>query len=123
MDKLAWKESARLLIKKVQEIAGKSPALVTGDFNAMPSDEPIKVILNEQDPLHLTDAKTLSDAGHYGPDGTFNAFGPKETSDQPIDYIFTKSGVKVLQHATLSQTWQGLFSSDHFPVFARVTIK
>jgi endonuclease/exonuclease/phosphatase family metal-dependent hydrolase len=31
--------------------------------------------------------------------------------------------IPVLQHATLSQTWGGLFSSDHFPVFARVLIQ
>jgi endonuclease/exonuclease/phosphatase family metal-dependent hydrolase len=42
----------------------------------------------------------------------------KETRDKPIDYIFIKNNPKVLQHATLSQTWEGRFSSDHFPVYA-----
>jgi len=30
--------------------------------------------------------------------------------------------VKVFKHATLSESWQGRFSSDHFPVWARIVI-
>lgn len=120
--KIARKESAGLLLKKVKEIAGSSASIITGDFNARPSSEPIEVIMNVSDPLHLKDSKALSESPHYGPGGTSNGFGSKEVGDQPIDYIFVKGNWKVLQHATLSQTWQGRFSSDHFPVFARLVI-
>ena len=118
--KVASRESAKLLLEKVNKIAGTSQAIITGDFNAQPDDEPIKVIVDAQNPLKLIDTKGLSISGHYGPTGTFNGFKSKETSDQPIDYVFTRKKITVLQHATLSQTWGGLFSSDHFPVFARV---
>ncbi len=117
----ARRESAHLLLKKISEIAGKNRVLVTGDFNAKPTDEPMTVLSNTADPLHLMDAKLVSQQPHYGPTGTFNAFGPKETSNEPIDYIFIKNGFKVLQHAALSQSWQGRFSSDHFPVFATIS--
>ena len=120
--KVARRESSKLLLEKVQSIAGKSPVIVTGDFNALPTDEPIQVIVDENNPLHLTDSKAVSATPHYGPGGTFNGFRSKENADAPIDHIFIKNGVKVLQHATLSQTWEGRFSSDHFPVFARVII-
>ena len=120
--KIARRESAKLLIRKVKEIAGKTPVIVTGDFNATPDDEPIQVITVSGGDEILIDAKNISSMPHYGPGGTFNGFKPKETGDQPIDYIFIKNGVRVLQHATLSQTWQGRFSSDHFPVFAVVKI-
>lgn len=116
MGKVARKESAKLLLQKVQEIAGNTPVIVTGDFNAQPTDEPIQVLTDANNPLGLTDTRLVSETPHYGPSGTFNAFGPKEIHDQPIDYIFIKKGFRVLQHATLSQTWKGLFSSDHFPV-------
>jgi len=122
MGKIARKESARLLISKVKEIAGASPSLITGDFNAKPGDEPVQVIVNKNDPNHLFDSKDFSLALHYGPTGTFTAFQASERDDEPIDYIFIRNGVKVLQHATLSQTWKGRFSSDHFPVFARVLL-
>ncbi|TAD81018.1 MAG: endonuclease/exonuclease/phosphatase family protein [Bacteroidetes bacterium] len=120
--KIARRESAALLLRAVDSIAGKTPAVITGDFNAQPQDEPIMVILDAGNPLKLTDSKTLSATGHYGPQGTFNAFGPKEQADKPIDYIFLKGSWRVLQHATLSQTWFGRFSSDHFPVFARLRL-
>ena len=115
----ARRESAKLLKRKVKEIAGNNPVIIMGDFNAKPSEEPIMVLVN--DPDKFTDSKALSVQPHYGPEGTFNGFGSKERDNEPIDHIFLKGKWKVLQHATLSQTWGGRFSSDHFPVFAKLS--
>ena len=120
--KLARRESAKLLIEKVNEIAGKSPVVITGDFNSSPTDEPIQVITDAANSLHLVDARSISKTPHYGPTGTFNGFTSKEINDNPIDYVFIRNGVKVLKHATFSQSWHGRFSSDHFPMFAQVVI-
>lgn len=122
MGKIARKESAKLLMAKVNEMVGTMPTIITGDFNAKPEDEPIKLLANAQDPLAFTDAKKISQTPHYGPTGTFTGFQSKEVDEFPIDYIFLRNKVKVLKHATLSQTWQGRFSSDHFPVYARLII-
>lgn len=121
MGKQARAESAKLLLRKIQEIAGTTPVVVTGDFNATPSDEPIRIIMNTSDAGHLTDTKAVTQTPHYGPTGTFNGFGPREIHDNPIDFIFIRNGnTKVLKHATLSETWNGRFSSDHFPVYAEL---
>jgi len=120
--KIARKESATMLLHAVDSLAGKTIAIITGDFNAHPSDEPIRVITDKQDPLHLTDTKEVCITQHYGPTGSFNAFTSKEINDEPIDYIFFNHGVKVLKHATLSQSWGGRFSSDHFPVWTRLLL-
>jgi endonuclease/exonuclease/phosphatase family metal-dependent hydrolase len=120
--KVARRESARIIQRKVQELAGNTPAVITGDFNARPSDEPIQVILDPNEPLRLKDAKALSETGHYGPTGTFNAFRNKETNDEPIDYIFLRGNWKVKKHATISQTWGGRFASDHFAVMAVLSL-
>ncbi len=122
MGKVARKESAELLLSKISEIAGSAQVIVTGDFNAQPNDEPIQVLTDSSNSKRLTDTRLVSKKPHYGPMGTFNAFGPKEIHDQPIDYIFIKNGIRVLKHATLSQSWQGRFSSDHFPVYAEVVL-
>ena len=119
--KVARAESAKLLLKKVKEIAGNNPVVVTGDFNAADEDEPIKIIADKNNPDHLTDSKFISLSPHYGPDGTFNGFTSKETIDKAIDHIFIKNNSKVLKHATISESWNGRFSSDHFPVFAQIT--
>lgn len=120
--KVARRESAKIILEVVQKVAGKTVSIITGDFNAAPNDEPIQVIMDPNNPLRLTDSKEISATPHFGPDGTFNYFQPKEGSNQPIDYIFLKNGGKVLQHATLAYTWGGRVSSDHFPVFARIKL-
>lgn len=117
----ARRESAKLLKQKVKDIAGTGSVIITGDFNAKPSDEPIKILVDENDPDKFIDTKSVSKTPHYGPEGTFNGFGSKERDNEPIDFIFIKGKWKVLQHATLSQTWGGRFSSDHFPVFAKLS--
>jgi len=119
--KEARRESARLLKQRTKDIAGSNPVIITGDFNSKPSDDPIKIITDAGDKDHFTDTKSISVTPHYGPDGTFNAFTSKELDNEPIDFIFIKGKWKVLQHATLSQTWNGKFSSDHFPVFVKLS--
>jgi endonuclease/exonuclease/phosphatase family metal-dependent hydrolase len=119
---VARRESAKMLLHAVDSIAGNQQAIVTGDFNAHPQDEPILIITNMNDRLHLTDTKTVSQTPHYGPTGTFNAFKSMEQTDQPIDYIFFNRGVKVMSHATISESWMGRFASDHFAVLAKVRL-
>jgi len=120
--KIARRESAKILLLKVKEISGNTPAVITGDFNAVPADEPIQVIRDNSNPLHFTDSKELSGKPHYGPGGTFNGFKEKERNDQPIDFIFLRGNWKVRKHATISQTWEGRFASDHFSVLATLAL-
>jgi len=120
--KTARLESARLIMNRVHEKAGNELAIITGDFNSMPSAPPYQLITNKNEPYHLLNTIELSETGHYGPLGTFTGFAQKENSDEPIDHIFVNKPVKVLRHATLSETWQGRFSSDHFPVLATIQL-
>ncbi|RYY61398.1 MAG: endonuclease/exonuclease/phosphatase family protein [Chitinophagaceae bacterium] len=120
--KEARRESAKMVLAAVKRIAGSTPSVITGDFNAVPTDEPIRVIMDKNDPLHLVDSKDVSLTPHYGPTGTFNGFQSKERDDFPIDYIFIKGAWKVKSHATLSQTWHGRFASDHFAVLASLQL-
>ena len=117
MGTVARAESAKLLIKKVKEIAGTQPAIITGDFNATPIEEPIQIIKDV-----LIDARQQSKQPHFGPkNGTFNAFDTKETDGRIIDFIFLNTyQLKVLKHATLSNTWAGHYPSDHHAVMARI---
>ncbi len=117
LGKVARRESAKLVLAKVAEIAGKSPAIITGDFNATPDDEPIQIILDKANSKHLTDSETISSSAHYGPYSSFNGF-KQEQEGKHIDYIFVKNGVTCSQHATHSETWAGRFPTDHFPVSA-----
>jgi endonuclease/exonuclease/phosphatase family metal-dependent hydrolase len=121
MGEIARRQSAAMLLHAVDSIAGKMKAIVTGDFNATPDDEPMQIILRAKG-FHLTDSKLVSIQPHYGPTGTFNGFESKERDDFPIDYIMFNHDVKVLRHASLSESWKGRFSSDHFPVLATLKL-
>lgn len=120
--KIARRESAKFLLQQVHTIAGKIPAIITGDFNATPDDEPIQVVMNANDPLHFTDSKAISQMPHYGPTGTFNNWHFAERDDRPIDYIFLKGKFKVKKHATISETWKGRYASDHFSLYSEIEV-
>ncbi len=108
-------ESAKLIKQKIQEIAPKLPVVFTGDLNVTPETEAIATIKS-----FLTDAKEASVEPHYGPNGTFNSFNFNSELKNRIDYIFVNKGFKVLKHATLTDSKDQRYYSDHLPVFVRL---
>jgi endonuclease/exonuclease/phosphatase family metal-dependent hydrolase len=127
---IARRESAKLLLEGVSEIAGSEPLVVTGDFNARPDSEPIEIITrgfsgnsgnSGNADKKLTDSKSVSQHGHHGPSGTWTGFkSAGAPGDEPIDYIFIKNDVSVLRHGTLSDSFDGRFPTDHMPVLAEI---
>ena len=113
-------ESVKLILSKIDEMAAGCPVMLMGDFNSGIEDEPIKTITSQTNNIHLFNSAELSVGGHYGPTGTFNNFRSCEITDDPIDFIFVTNDFQVLKHATISESWKGHFSSDHFPVFAKL---
>ncbi|MCB0628137.1 MAG: endonuclease/exonuclease/phosphatase family protein [Saprospiraceae bacterium] len=124
MGQKARAESARLIREQIATIAGNAPVILTGDFNAIPTEPPYRIITDEEAKDHLQDALYLSQQPHHGPMGTWtNAFQFPGVPDRRIDYIFVKNGFKVLKHANLSDSWSGRLPSDHLPVLARVELE
>ncbi len=118
----ARRKSAQLLIKSVKEIAGKTPFVITGDFNMVPESEPYQIITSSKSPK-IIDAKTITQLPHHGPTGTSTGFKIENIDKKKrIDYIFTGTGIQVLRHATLSDTFDGKLPSDHFPVLAEIKL-
>ena len=73
--KIARKESAQLLLKKIKEIAGNSNVIVTGDFNTTPGSIPYKILTESSDSeIKLVDTITVSQHPHHGPNRTFTGF-------------------------------------------------
>lgn len=108
-------ESAKLLKRKIQEIAPTLPVVFTGDLNVTPETEAIATIKS-----FLTDAKEVSIEPAYGPNGTFNAFDFNSDLKNRIDYVFVNKGFKVQKFAVLSDSKDKRYPSDHLPVFARL---
>ncbi len=114
---VARRESARLMLRKVKEIAGAEPVIVAGDFNSTPETEQIGIMRSQ-----LADAFEATAKPPYGPVGTFNAFKIDSPLDERIDYIFVSPQVQVLSYATLSDSRHGRFPSDHLPVLVKVNV-
>lgn len=116
----ARKESARLLMDSVNAITAALPVVITGDFNSAPADDPYQTIISTQSKKRFYDTAELTQQPHYGPKGTFNGFTFSEYSNQPIDYIFVSGGTTVLTHATLTDSYQSRYPSDHFPLITTI---
>ena len=116
---VARKESSKLILEKIKTIAGNTPVILTGDFNGDHSSEWYQLIANSG--LLLDTYKRV--AMPYKPNGTFQGFGPNLNPDQVIDHIFTSSHFTVSRWGVLTDSYNGKFPSDHFPVLSRITLK
>ncbi len=111
--RLARKNSSLLLLKKIKEIAGDMPVFCTGDFNAVPEDEPIQIIYNDG---KLMDSYQITQQPAYGTIGTFNSFNFYSPMKDRIDYIWVTEDITVNKYGVLNEQQYGRFPSDHFPV-------
>lgn len=115
-------ESARLLKRRLAGIARGAPVVVTGDFNALPDSEPIRILADTAGTPRLRDALAVSAEPPYGPNSTWTGFREIEPGRR-IDFVFVGDGVRVLEHAILAETLpSGRFPSDHLPVLAEVVL-
>ncbi|RZK40791.1 MAG: endonuclease/exonuclease/phosphatase family protein [Pedobacter sp.] len=109
-------ESAKLIKQKIQEIAPKLPVVFTGDLNVTPETDAIATIKS-----FLIDSKEVSIEPPYGPNGTFNGFNFNSELKDRIDYVFVNKGFKVQKYATLSDSKDRRYYSDHLPVFVKLS--
>ncbi len=111
-------ESARLILSRISSQTGGLPAVLTGDFNCVPTEEPYRLLTAKGS--GLADALFLSETPHHGPLSSWSGFQFPGLPGRRIDYIFVNEKVRVRRHAILSDSWSGLFPSDHLPVLAEV---
>ena len=113
------RESARLLVARLPQLAGKLPVLALGDFNAVPDSEPVAIMK-----AAYRDAYAVSETPPYGPVGTFNDFkwDAPDAVAKRIDYLWLTPQVRVLKYGVLTDSWRGRYPSDHFPVVVRLLV-
>ncbi|MEO8109806.1 MAG: endonuclease/exonuclease/phosphatase family protein [Ginsengibacter sp.] len=115
----ARRESSKLILQKIKNIAGKKPAIFTGDLNGSDDTEWYKTIAN---------SGILKDSYNevkypYANNASFNAFGKAKQSKEIIDHIFITDDFTVNKWGVLTDSYYGKFPSDHFPVLAEINIK
>ena len=140
---VARREGAKLIVRKIREIAQGAPVIVTGDFNVDQKDE-IYSIFTESG---LLKDSYLASRLRFAENGTFNSFDTELYTDSRIDHIFVSPDTEVESYGVLTNSYwmpndesaaklkghdapqQIDFSkytrrqpSDHYPVFVRLSI-
>ena len=115
--------SAGILLNEVKRIAGKSRAIITGDFNMVPESRAYAILTeNASSRSFLTDSYKITETAPVGPVQTFNGWADIQ-GERRIDYIFVKRGIKVSSITTVTRKDGPVYISDHWPVRAMVNIK
>ena len=112
---VARKESGKLMVSKIKEIAKDAPVICTGDFNSTPETEQIKGMASI-----LQDAYSITEQPPYGPVGTTNSFKFTAPMKRRIDYIFVSKHFGVSKYAVLTDAKDQRYPSDHLPVTADI---
>lgn len=113
-------ESAKLILKTIQDVAGESPVILTGDFNVTPEAEPYAILTGNSG---LKDSHVLAEEKHIGPDFTYSGFKVEpNTEKRRIDYIFLSPHFTVGRHGAISDFNSGFYPSDHLPVISEINL-
>jgi len=116
-------ESARLLRRRMQSIAGDAPMVLVGDFNSRTSSEAYQTLVGRSDEVgvELDDAWDVTASQRQGPDSTWNGFR-EVAPGRRIDFVFVGNRFAVRSHTILAEQRDGRFPSDHLPVLAELSL-
>ena len=140
---VARAESAKLILKKINEFEKGIPVILSGDFNVDQNSESYK-LLNESG--IMKDAYETAEFV-YANNGTFNNFNTQAYTKERIDHIFLSPEFRVNKYGILTDTYRlhtegdeteelanfpkdvslstssARVPSDHFPVMIRIQMK
>lgn len=125
---VARRESARLVVDKIRQLAGDKPVVLTGDFN---SDQRSGAYLTFEQSAELADSYLLAES-RFAPNGTWNDFKIGRKTDDRIDHVFVSPGISVSTfNVDTSFYWSKdasgayvpLIPSDHYPLWVRLSLK
>lgn len=112
---IARMESARLIIKKIEEISKlrNCDLVFMGDLNSEPDSEPVKYLSQ-----NLVETRSNCLTKPYGNSATWNGFDFQKKSERQIDFIFAGKSNKLLitKFITIDDFYDFKYPSDHFPI-------
>jgi glycerophosphoryl diester phosphodiesterase/endonuclease/exonuclease/phosphatase family metal-dependent hydrolase len=113
-------ESARLLRRKVDELAQDCRVIVTGDFNSPEGGEPYQALFGRggSDSRPLVDSFRAAHPSKEDAEGTFSGFRAGAIRGARIDWIGCSPDLDVRDAAIDRTARDGRTPSDHFPVTA-----
>lgn len=105
----------RVVLDKIAEV-GNVPAVLMGDFNAIEDSETYRSAMESFLDVKYQTEQTMTGC-------TYQEWGEK-LDDECIDYIMiSKEGFKVDSYRVVTDTYDGVYASDHFPIVSELTLK
>jgi endonuclease/exonuclease/phosphatase family metal-dependent hydrolase len=111
--------SATLIGQRIKAHRGERVVLL-GDFNAGEDNQAMLYLTTHRGGPRLVDTFRAAHPDATGV-GTFNAFKGESAGDK-IDHVFVNSGFTTLDAGIDRTNEDGRYPSDHFPVWARITL-
>jgi endonuclease/exonuclease/phosphatase family metal-dependent hydrolase len=116
-------QSALLIIKKLGELAGKLPIILTGDLNVTSKSRAYRILTFSENEYTLSDSRKRAKATISGPDFSFVGFDPAFQPTEMIDYILVTWDIQVISNEIYDFRKDGKYLSDHLPVIAVLELK
>ena len=109
---LARKNGLKLILDKVAEKnTDNLPVVLTGDFNILPTDSVLGVLVDAE----MLDARTTAAKTDDLP--TFNGFGDTNENPRVIDYIYYRGFASCPEYETIVKQYANIqYISDHYPI-------
>lgn len=98
----ARRHSAELVLKKIKEMCGNEPVILTGDFNVDQTHKSYEILSTSG---ILEDSYQTANV-RYALNGTFNNFNPNLKTDSRIDHVFVSPTFTVERYGVLTDSYR-----------------
>ncbi|MFH1984088.1 MAG: endonuclease/exonuclease/phosphatase family protein [Pseudomonadota bacterium] len=107
------RESARIIGERLQRYPQSVPCIVVGDFNARPGGRCHRLMTGGG----WVPGRQFQSAFGASSPGSFHGFSGA-AAERHIDWILYDGPVRVVSAAAVTQSFEGIYPSDHFPMIA-----
>ncbi len=111
-------ESSKLVVELTRSIAGSNALILTGDFNYTRDFAGYLTIARQ-----LRDAEPVSTSPVQEASVSFTGFGRSIEKGNKIDFVFVNEHFDVISHEIITESRDGRYPSDHYPIKARVVLR
>ncbi len=114
---LAQVNGAAVVIRKVDELAGSAPVVLTGDFNTFPKSHVWNLLTGKAEVGGVTGdfRDSWYELNGDKPVSTYHGFGKNPMPDR-IDWILYRGALQPVESRVLTPPEGGPYPSDHSPV-------
>lgn len=129
LDHICWAArtlGVRLILDTINEYnkTDPLPTIVMGDFNAHPNSAAVRIIREQLHDYHNVHLQAVYDALGLSAGNTYHGLkGKNNPHSSPIDYIFVSDDFEVMDVHIDTESRDGVYPSDHYPVMATLRLK